>query len=328
MYYIMKNNISIRQFNKITELEMINGAYDTCAGVAKGGKQKYSSDRFKLEVIHCLASVVRQNYVIDPVEWAVSVKAVIGLMFDETTDVAKISQMDIAYLLPTPQGKTKVVFGGLVALPAGDSDTILTAVELNLDSNNIPPAFVGAMGTDGASPLMGCHNGVQVQFKRKHNLLLITSHCGNHKQALACEAAAKEVRYVPNFFSIVEHCGRFYNYSAKRTAGLKAHQEALNQPEIKTILSAFTRWLSHDEVTRILWLCLLSVLTHLFNTKYADASAASLYILMNDFRFVATLLLMRDVLPLMRKMSLHGAAEKVSRLLRANGYHTKYHTKF
>ena len=57
-------------------------------------------------------------------------------------------------------------------------------------------------------------------------------------------------------------------------------------------------------MTRILWLCLLSVLTHLFNTKYADASASSLYILMNDFRFVAALLLMRDVLPLMRKMSL------------------------
>lgn len=74
--------------------------------------------------------------------------------------------MDTAYLVPTRQGTTVVPFAGLVELAAGDANTILEGLQLNLDSNHLPPGCVGSLGTDGASPLMGRHNGVQVQFQR------------------------------------------------------------------------------------------------------------------------------------------------------------------
>ena len=105
------------------------------------------------------------------------------------------------------------------------------------------------------------------------------------------------------FFEIIGHIGRFYKYSGKRTAALKAHQQALNQPILKIMVNAFTRWLSHNKVTRTLWVGLLAVLNHLYNTMGSDVNSLSCYTLMCDYRFVATLLLMRDVLPKMATMA-------------------------
>ena len=93
--------------------------------------------------------------------------------------------------------------------------------------------------------------------------LLIGLHCGNHKQALGTEAAAKAVRYIACFFDILGNLARFYKYSGKRMKSLHAEQLAMEQPELVLVRNGFTRWLSHDKVTETLWRTLLPVLAHL-----------------------------------------------------------------
>jgi len=83
---------------------------------------------------------------------------------------------------------------------------------------------------------------------------------------------------------------------------LKAEQEARKSKILKMVINAFTRWLTHDQVTKAVLDSFLSVLGHLFNTKRADAPAA-VYAHLCDYRFVATLLLQRDVVPLMTILS-------------------------
>ena len=76
------------------------------------------------------------------------------------------------------------------------------------------------------------------------------------------------------------------------------------QDSIKLIRNAFTRWLTHDGCTRSLFQSLPAVLAHLYNTRRADVTAMFLYVLLCDYRFYASLLTMRDILPPMTKLSL------------------------
>jgi len=57
-------------------------------------------------------------------------------------------------------------------------------------------------------------------------------------------------------------------------------------------------------VTDALWKSLIPVLAHLSNTRSVDAGAQSLYTIVCDYRFIATLLLTRDILPILTKLSL------------------------
>ena len=80
-------------------------------------------------------------------------------------------------------------------------------------------------------------------------------------------------------------------------------QLALSYPAIVIIMSALTRWLSHDAVTDALSRNILPVLAHLYNVKSHDVPAYGLYSNMCDYRFLATLVLMRDVLPPVAQLS-------------------------
>jgi hypothetical protein len=72
------------------------------------------------------------------------------------------------------------------------------------------------------------------------------------------------VSYLSNeFFPTIEHLGRYYDYSPKRVANLERAQQTLYNKTIKLVQSAFTRWLSHDNVTRVLLASIVAVLVEL-----------------------------------------------------------------
>jgi hypothetical protein len=123
-------------------------------------------------------AVVSYNMVIVPVR----LNKQVSMMFDETTDCATISQMCAAYGI-VHKGQTKIVFGGLKELPAGDADTVVTAwrpssgtawIRWRYDfwrpCRRTPTAALNVNSTDGASTLMGHKTGVN-----KRQLLLSLS---------------------------------------------------------------------------------------------------------------------------------------------------------
>ena len=80
LFYILKNNIALRQFSKILELEDLNGAYDECKDVLQGSKQQYNSTLFVREALHCIASVIRLRCVID----RIAARPTHGMMYCST----------------------------------------------------------------------------------------------------------------------------------------------------------------------------------------------------------------------------------------------------
>lgn len=108
LYYLVKNNGALRQANKLLELEDVEG-------MQRGNKQLYRSADFVLDLLECSAAVVRQK------------SKLVGMMFDETTDVSVVSQLCASYALVS-KGRAEIVFAGLEELPAGDAETVSIAI--------------------------------------------------------------------------------------------------------------------------------------------------------------------------------------------------------
>eukprot|EP00733_Pompholyxophrys_punicea_P000924 Pompholyxophrys_punicea_v1_NODE_369_length_2134_cov_3.138047.p2 type:complete len:144 gc:universal NODE_369_length_2134_cov_3.138047:657-1088(+) len=117
-----ENELPINLYNRLLELEKLNGAYDGLTHVLNGGRSSYTSHRFANEVIEVLADCVKENCM-----QKVSESEVIGLIIDETTDISVSSQM-ISYYKVCCEGKPEVIFAGLDRLVNGTAATIDAAV--------------------------------------------------------------------------------------------------------------------------------------------------------------------------------------------------------
>ena len=132
---------------------------------------------------------------------------------------------------------------------------------------------------------------------------MIGCHCICHREALACKAAAGECDYVSEYFGRIEHLGRYFQASAKRTSDFEMVQDELGEARSKIITSAFTRWLSHDLVTKSIDANFHSLWKSLQRDSQSDLIAPGLFNAINTIEFVAVTLLMRDVLPIVTTLS-------------------------
>eukprot|EP00733_Pompholyxophrys_punicea_P001022 Pompholyxophrys_punicea_v1_NODE_423_length_2000_cov_3.273008.p1 type:complete len:144 gc:universal NODE_423_length_2000_cov_3.273008:1115-684(-) len=143
------------------------------------------------------------------------------MMIDETTDISVTSQMVIYYRYAGKNSKPNIVLAGLESLPNGDVDTLMRAACFRLEKDRIDPKQIVCFGSDGATVMLGIHNGVSTPncFGKTLTSLHFIA-CAT--ETLACEAAAGEIDYLKlTFFLTIEQLGRFYENSHARTAWLR-----------------------------------------------------------------------------------------------------------
>ena len=146
-------------------------------------------------------------------------------------------------------------------------------------------------------------------------------HCVCHRLALACKAAAASVAYVQKWFDITEALGRHYDFSGKAKSQLEETQLGMGETAVKLVMSAFTRWLSHDSVTSMMYRRLACLLVDLHVRSEGDAgdrgpaqgawvkvgspniNALGLFTAMYTVEWISMLCLMRDVLPVLAQLS-------------------------
>eukprot|EP00733_Pompholyxophrys_punicea_P001252 Pompholyxophrys_punicea_v1_NODE_581_length_1653_cov_12.396120.p1 type:complete len:229 gc:universal NODE_581_length_1653_cov_12.396120:869-1555(+) len=157
-------------------------------------------------------------------------------------------------------------------------------------------------GSDGASAMIGCNNGVAAQLKRK-NPTMISVHCICHREALACEDAVDEIDYLKaTFFPLIEF-GRFFSNSGKRTAEFEAMQKQEGFIPLKLGKSSFIRWLSYEAVTKVIFQRHIPLLKYLNLAGISDPTACGLSKPMSNSTFLYMLLTLRDVLLSLSTMS-------------------------
>ena len=153
--------------------------------------------------------------------------------------------------------------------------------------------------------MTGCHNGVAAWLTQRQPSL-ISTHCVAHRLALAASQARDDVPHVSNTFKpTLQQLFYFYENSPVRMAGLKAIEQLLQTKELKLKKSADTRWLSVDNACQTLVDVLPAVITSLESKaeERGQALAHGLCKVVKQFKFIATLYMMCDVLPVVSHLS-------------------------
>src|SRR6218665_1734887 len=109
------------------------------------------------------------------------------LIADESTDVS-VTKMLILYIKFRPTGNTvyKTVFAGIIQLQACDSSAITIAIKKFYSDNDLDLQKIVMFTSDGASVMLGKHNGVSAQLRREIPHLL-EQHCVAHREDLGID---------------------------------------------------------------------------------------------------------------------------------------------
>ena len=103
--------------------------------------------------------------------------------------------------------------------------------------------------SDGASVMLGSNNGVAAKLANK-NPYLFVSHCIEHRLALACNSAQKQVAFCKYIKTLIKETYYFFINSEKRVGTLRNFQSILDHPILKIKNIFEIRWLSWYEAVK------------------------------------------------------------------------------
>jgi hypothetical protein len=214
------------------ELTQLLAKYDSKLELhlQSSGAFKGTSNRIQNDIIECVGDVIMNK-----IKSEISDALFLAIMLDETTDIAKSSQLStvIRYV------KDGNVCERFIGFADVSSDRTATAVSEHvfriLALFNCDQKLV-AQGYDGAATFSGHLNGVQSLVKKRCPSALFI-HCYAHRLNLVLSQSVNHVSECKIFFKTLSGIPIFFSHSAKRT-------NALNQSDVKrrfpTIVS--TRW--------------------------------------------------------------------------------------
>ena len=146
--------------------------------------------------------------------------------------------------------------------------------------------------------MVGRRAGVATLLKGK-NPQIVAIHCVAHRLALAVAQAGDAVPYIKRFKVLLHNLFSFYDNSPVSTAGLRSIQRILDDPSLKLKQAKDHRWLSHESACQTLRCTLPSVFASLQReaSERGEPMADGLYRRMANYKCMATLFLLCDVLP-------------------------------
>eukprot|EP00734_Pompholyxophrys_sp_LG126_P000238 Pompholyxophrys_sp_v1_NODE_64_length_2597_cov_2.546814.p1 type:complete len:272 gc:universal NODE_64_length_2597_cov_2.546814:380-1195(+) len=150
IYFLCKNELALRLYENLHELEVLNGAFAGLENVLLSENAKYTSHQFVNEVVESLATQIRSTIL------PTFKNSLIGCLIDETTDISITSQLIIYYrVLNELTGTEKVVFGRIQQLDNGKAETIFHSLLCRLEIDGIDfKKNVVSFGSDGASVML------------------------------------------------------------------------------------------------------------------------------------------------------------------------------
>jgi len=119
-----------------------------------------------------------------------------------------------------------------------------------------------ALGTDGATVMVGCRNGLGEKMK-EHNKCLVQVHCVAHRLNLAASQASKGLDYFEDYKRYIHQLYKFYSDSSVRYDKLRELQELLHGNVQQVPEGTSVRWLSIESAVKMIY-------------KYIDAIILSL----------------------------------------------------
>ncbi|XP_077863433.1 zinc finger protein 862-like, partial [Saccoglossus kowalevskii] len=203
-------------------------------------------------------------------------------------------------------GRAETIFGGNYTVQSGDAETIFNKMQEVIDEkgDTLFSKLVG-LGSDGASVMMGRHSGVGVRLKGA-SPFCIHVHCVAHRIALASSNAAKKTAKVKEFRDTANCIFHFFQHSAARYGRLRELTAAMSDEDFSSLKEPCSvRWLSLSRSVASLdknWAVLYLELGE--EAARNNPKAEGLLRAIKSFSFVATMKMLRDVLPIVDRLNL------------------------
>ncbi|XP_021801102.1 zinc finger MYM-type protein 1-like [Prunus avium] len=156
------------------------------------------------------------------------------ILVDESLDESSKEQMAIILRFVDCDGFIRECFFDIVSVVDTNVLTLKKEICKVLDNNDILVENMRGQGYDGASNMRGSWNGLQALFLQDCPYVNYV-HCFAHRLQLVLNGAAKDVKVVWRFFSMLTNIVNFVSASAKRRNELNLIQKA----ELKELLDSW-----------------------------------------------------------------------------------------
>ena len=298
LYYIISHNLPLDLFASMVDLCIDVGATNL-PKLRLAKSATYSSWEMVQELLDLLSSEVANSVMTD-----VRSSPCYSLMVDEVSDNRTIKHLAICTRYIDPDGDVKTAFMTDTELPTGTANVITNTVVDKLKEQNLDVNDMSGFVSDGAAVFLGNKSGVAKQLKDM-NPSLITTHCRDHRLALACKSSFEAIPLMRKVDDTLNRLHKYYKYSCNNTASLKNVQTAFKEKPISMKQAKHHRWLSHEQAVSSLVRSYKSVVVDLeSSTISSDPVGHGLLKSLKDPNILKALLLLADVLPHVTALSL------------------------
>ncbi len=253
---------------------------------------------------------------------------VFGLMVDDVTDIS-VKEQNIMFIQYVSDGEVKIKFLAVNDLLEGDSirpdaKTITSTILKELEDSRLDVSSLMSLASDGASVMVGRKGGVATLLK-KENPKMINVHCICHRLALACGDANSQLKYMATVEQLLVQLFKFLENSCVKTATYLKMQLSLRKLDLpegqrkqqligrKLQRACRTRWLSTDRAVQGVWQDYSAILLTLGAEQFEnDATAWGLLTKMRSIKFIGTIYILKEVLPILSNVSKCFQANQVS----------------
>ncbi|XP_033729785.1 SCAN domain-containing protein 3-like [Pecten maximus] len=265
LFYIVQNNLSLDLFSSMVDM-CIDVGSPTLQHLRLAKNASYTSWDIVQELLSFLSEEVQRTVLTE-----IRQSPCYGLMVDEVCDVVSNKHMAMCCQYITPDGDVSSAFLCDPFIKDGKAATIVDTIQEEITSLTLDSQKMAGFASDGAAVFTGKHNGVAKRLK-DISPGLITSHCRDHRLALACRDSFKEVKVANKVDETLERLHKYYKYSTVHTATLKEVQKAFGEPTLCVQQAKHHRWLSHSKAVTSVARSFKSLITDLEqNTISADA---------------------------------------------------------
>ena len=226
-----------------------------------------------------------------------------SIIFDEATDISVTKSLGLCIQYLDADANVKVRALALIELRQGTADAIAESIFDYLAASSLDQERLVGGACDGASVMVGPLTGVVARIKVKIPTFLAT-HCVAHRLSLAAVDACSGSAIVSRFQSIINEIYSFFSRSTVHTSQLREIEKAINDPQLKMTRATETRWLSHQMAVDALRRSIKAVkLVMEQEAATGNATALGLSLYLQKPTFIATMLVLSDILSILGNLS-------------------------
>ena len=175
-----------------------------------------------------------------------------GVIVDESCDISVEKKLAIYLRFVSRKSEdieTKFLCNASVR--DGKADTVTSEIISTIKSVGLSVVDLVSFGSDGASVMMGCINGVGKKLIADAPAL-VHIHCLAHRVSLASSDVAVDFPHLQEVKSVMLSLYKYFKYSAVRYNKLREFQTIFDEPSLKLKEPSHIRWLSiHSAISTI-----------------------------------------------------------------------------